>query len=419
MENSTPVIVIAPGMLGATVARSLGRLGIPMYGVFSDPRSPSRRSRYWNETYIWDLLAHHPERSLAFLSSLADDIGGTPILIPLDDDSCLFVARHAQKLQQRFSFPAQPEGLAEQLSSKRGMFDLCRKHGVPTARTVFPLSLADVEAYIATGSFPVMLKAIDTQELQRHAGLRMKAIENAEELRHWYIRLETPVSPNLMIQELIPGDASAVWMFDGYFDGKSRCLFGMTGQKLRQYPAYTGATSLGICVQNRDVAEITKRFMADLGYQGILDLGYKFDHRTGEYKLLDVNPRIGATFRLFVDSAGMDVARALYLDLTGQEVRTGRALEGRKWLSEVFDLASSWRYRRDGALRVGQWLASFRGVNEGMWFASDDPEPFIALMGRGARWGARRVASLPARGWKRGSRRQKYVTAHASSSNEK
>ena len=40
--------------------------------------------------------------------------------------------------------------------------------------------------------------------------------------------------------------------------------------------------------------------MKELGYRGILDIGYRYDARDGRYKVLDVNPRIGATFRLFV-----------------------------------------------------------------------------------------------------------------------
>ena len=107
-----------------------------------------------------------------------------------------------------------------------------------------------------------------------------------------------------MIQEYILGGPEMVWMSNGYFDGSSSCLFGMTGKKLRQYPAFTGATSLGICVHNEMVAWQTRRLMSAIGYRGFLDIGYKFDARTGEHKHLDANPRIGATFRLFVDSEG-------------------------------------------------------------------------------------------------------------------
>lgn len=398
MKTTTPAVVIAPGILGTTIARSLGRLGVPMIGVFSNARSPSRRSRYWTKTYVWDVQASSAELSFAFLSSLARDAPDKPVLLSTDDDTCLFIARHARILREWYRFPDQPEGLPEHLSSKRGMYQLCEQHGIPTAATVFPDSLADVEAYITSGAFPVMLKAIDTQALQRRAGLRMMVVEDGDSLRHWYTELETPESPNLMIQELIPGDSSAVWMFNGYFDADSRCLFGMTGQKLRQYPAYTGATSLGVCMPNSRVSDLTMRFMADLEYRGILDIGYKYDIRTGEYKLLDVNPRIGATFRLFVDSAGMDVARAMYCDLTGQAVVTGQHIAGRKWMSEAFDVASSWRYYRDGKISFRRWLTSFRGVKEGMWFASDDPAPLISLLGYGIRHFSRRRFSGTAQG---------------------
>ena len=40
-----------------------------------------------------------------------------------------------------------------------------------------------------------------------------------------------------------------------------------------------------------------------------------------------MNPRIGCTFRLFAATNGMDVARALYLDLTGQPVPAAQAAE--------------------------------------------------------------------------------------------
>src|SRR5216683_4807846 len=116
------------------------------------------------------------------------------------------------------------------------------------------------------------------------------------------------------------------WIFNGYFNRKSECLIGFTGKKIRQCPVHTGSTSLGICLANEEVENTTKRFMKSIGYRGILDIGYRYDARDGTFKVLDVNPRIGATFRLFVDANGMDVVRALYLDLTEQPVPSGTTL---------------------------------------------------------------------------------------------
>ena len=159
--------------------------------------------------------------------------------------------------------------------------------------------------------------------------------------------METTLEPNLMIQEYIAGDAEKVWMFDGYFDDESNCLFGITARKLRQYPAYTGMTSLGVCENNEVLTKLITEFMKSIGYRGVLDIGYKYDTIRGKYFLLDPNPRVGVTFRLFVDSNGMDVVRALYRNMTGQPVCSGDILDGRKWLSEPFDIVSSIRYWRD------------------------------------------------------------------------
>jgi predicted ATP-grasp superfamily ATP-dependent carboligase len=120
--------------------------------------------------------------------------------------------------------------------------------------------------------------------------------------------------------------------------------------------------------------------MRSIGYQGILDIGYRFDERDGEYKLLDVNPRVGSTFRLFATRDGLDVVRCLYSDLAGEPVVRSAPDEGRTWMVEDLDLLSSLRYHREGSLPVRQWLSSVRGVDEVAWFARDDLSPPIALL---------------------------------------
>jgi len=258
------------------------------------------------------------------------------------------------------------------------MYYLCKQFGIPAAETSFPQNREDVIEFSKNASFPVMLKGIDTLALRRRTGVKMVVVEDVETLLKRYEEMETPEAPNLMLQEYLPG-THRVWMFDGYFNEESECLFGLTANMMRQYPAYTGVTSLGVCYFNDTVVRQTRKFMAAIGYRGPLDIGYKYDERVGQYKTIDVNPRIGMTFRLLVDSAGMDVARALYLDLTGQPVSAGEPREGRKWVVENFDLVSSPRYCRDAKLGIRGWMRSYRGVEEASWFARDDLKPFFSM----------------------------------------
>jgi predicted ATP-grasp superfamily ATP-dependent carboligase len=120
--------------------------------------------------------------------------------------------------------------------------------------------------------------------------------------------------------------------------------------------------------------------MKAIGYRGILDIGYRYDARDRLYKVLDVNPRIGATFRLFVGVNGIDVARALYMDLTGQPVPASPAREGRKWMVEDLDAVSAYRYHREGSLSAREWFASLSGVEEAAYFSWRDPLPFFFML---------------------------------------
>lgn len=390
IDTSTPVLVLAPAVrlgVGHGIARSLGRLGIPVFGVHGDLRAAAARSRYWRRNFEWDFAGSPPGRTLEALLAFGRQIGGRPLLVPADDSTCLLVDDHAAALRERFHFPEQPEGLVRRLSSKRSMFELCVEMGIPTPKTLFPRSRADVLEVAGSLRYPAMLKGIDTFALYLRTGVRMVVARSRDHLLEQYDRLEDPKTPNLMIQEHIPGNSDSVWMFDGYFDAASRCRFGITGRKLRQYPADKGVTSLGMCVDNPAVFARTVDLMRSLGYRGILDIGYKRDPATGEYLLLDVNPRIGVSFRLFVDRGGMDVARALYLDLTGQEVPAGAAPEGRRWIVENFDAVTAFQYLRSGRLGWREYLRSLAGVEEASWYARDDLRPALAMVRASLGWG--------------------------------
>jgi D-aspartate ligase len=291
----------------------------------------------------------------------------------------LFVARNASRLQEAFLFPDNPVQLVWSLYNKKEMYFLAKRLSIPTAETVFPESKEDVLEFCEKAEFPVMLKASDNVCVSRRTGRKMMIARSKEELIGHYDSMEDSSNPTLMIQEYIPGSDASVWMFNGYFDENSDCLFGITGRKLHQTPVYMGMTALGICLPNPAIASATTTLVKAIGYKGILDIGYRYDKRHQVFKLLDANPRLGATFRLFVGTDGMDVTRAEYLHFTGQPVPPSEICVGRKWIVEDADLISCLQYCRHGVLTVRNWLASYAGVNECAWFAADDIKPFLRM----------------------------------------
>ncbi|TLY33467.1 MAG: GNAT family N-acetyltransferase [Ignavibacteria bacterium] len=382
-DTTVPVVVLKLyHHLSLGVVRSLGRLGIEVLGIDQNPRAPGLHSQYCRGRYVWDIDGARPDKTIEFLLRIGKSIGKRSVLINTADEGALLLAEHAEALREWFILPYVLPELVRSLTSKKEMYYLARKQGIDTAEAVFPQSRDDVEKFLQNAQFPVMLKGIDGERLDRRIGRKMVIARSAKDLLERYEQMEDPKSPNLMLQEYIPGGDDCVWMFNGYFNENSDCLFAMTGKKIRQAPVYTGYTSLGICLANETVEQTTITFMKKIGYRGILDIGYRFDARDGKYKVLDINPRIGATFRLFVATNGMDVARAAYLDLTGQPVPRSEPNEGRKWFVEERDIVSSVRYYRDKKLTLRQWIASFEGVQESAWFALDDLLPFFIMCGQ-------------------------------------
>jgi D-aspartate ligase len=375
MENSASVVVLRSAHHGGLgIVRSLGRLRVPVYTVDPDLCTPAFGSRYCRGRFVMDIENGRCDESLARLLQIGKKLGNRPILIPTTDRTAIWVADHAGALQEAFRFPCQNPNLVRLLCDKSRMQGLASQCGVPIARSIVPRSRQDVLNFLESAAFPVMVKATDDERLRRRAGGTKFLIHNRRELLDLYARAGDSQNPNFLVQEFIPGED---WMFNGYFDRNSQCVFGAAGSKIRRFPVSTGVTSLGVCRRNETVEKITAEFMRAIGYQGILDIGYRYDLRDGQYKVLDVNPRIGCTFRLFVATSGMDVARALYLDLTGQPVIPAPVKDGRKWIVEDFDAFSSLACGREGKLTLKDWAKSLIGIEETACFALDDPLPLL------------------------------------------
>lgn len=408
-DPSVPVLVLDAGYGGLGVARSLGRWGVPVYATCSTPGSPVLASRYWKETFAWDFASAPGPDSVRFLLEVGRRIGRRAILMPTTDVTVMFVAEQGPDLEDRFIFTRQSAALVRRLVDKRELYALAARMGMPTARTVFPASRRDVEEFLEQVGFPIVAKGTNPRLPGGTAKTLLRAREDALACYERAAGAAPSAGdpPNLTLQEFIPGGDDAVWMFDGYFDRAGRCLAAFTGRKLRQYPAYVGVTSLGVCMPNQQIEEMSRAFLGGIQYQGPVDIDYRFDARERSYKILDVNPRIGATSRLFVDSGGLDVARTCYLDLTGQPVVAGLPCEGRKWLLEE-DLLASLRYRRDGRLSLYAWVRSLVGVRETAWFARDDLGPLLARV----RWA---VGSVRRHATAAGPRASKNSWARSSS----
>jgi predicted ATP-grasp superfamily ATP-dependent carboligase len=270
---------------------------------------------------------------------------------------------------------------------------LAKEHDIPTPNTAYPAFRADIEEFLETSSFPIVMKPADPYS--RDPRSKKMIINSRQELMDAVDRKAGHASLNVVLQEYIPGDADSVWMCNGYFAQNREHTVTFTGKKLRQTSSM-GLATLAICLPNETVATQTRRLMEGVGFRGCVGIGFRYDSRDGLYKLLDVNARVSGVFRLFAGTNEMDVVRACYLDLTGQHVPDMALQPGRKWMLED-DVVAAVRAIRSGRLSVAEWIRSIRDVQELQWFVKDDPVPVLMWLLERARGVRRRVRGV----WRR------------------
>ena len=381
-----PVLVLNVGGLalhhgGVGVIRSLGRIGVPVFSIVADRFTPASVCRYLRGAVLWDTRCLDAQRFVEGMVWVGQRLNRPTILIPTGDLAASLVAEHAPALARWFRFPQQPATLPRTLANKRELYLLCNKIGVPCPPMVFPTCLEDVHDFVARASLPVVVKAAAPWSVAK--GGRTTWIARAlEDLFAAYQDSAKNGGPNLILQEYIDPEHGEDWFYHGYRNAQTACLVGFTGRKLRSYPAFAGPTTLGKAIPNELLRQRAESLLQAVSYSGICDLDFRLDKRSGEYKLLDFNPRIGAQFRLFEDEAGTDVARALYLDLTGKPVPQRGGAEGRTFIAEFHDVAASLSYFRRGKLTLCDWWQTLQGRKELAWFSGDDPLPFLVTSAR-------------------------------------
>lgn len=380
VPDLVPAVVLpSPHHVGLGITRSLGRLGVPVFNVDSSRWAPAFFSKYCRGRSVWDFETASSEASLEFLTQLAERIGKPSVLIPTTDTTAVFMADHEEALRNKYVFARQDSLLVRALCNKSDMHNLARKTGVCVPDSTVPKTRSDLWSCFKTSVYPLILKSIDTRYRKRKSKTKV-LLRNRQEAYALYDRIQDEVIGNVMVQDWIPVGPATDWMFNGYFDQRSRRIAAFTGKKARQFPPDLGVTSLGICEANQAVEEIATRFLGTLRYRGAVDMDFRYDYRDRKYKLLDVNPRVGGSFRLFVSEDNLDIVRVLYLDQTGRPVAAPRLPEGRTWAVEDYDFVAAFHYVSQRRVSARKWLASFRDVQEFGFLSADDPIPAILML---------------------------------------
>jgi len=395
LDRSVPALLVKVGHYpqhhgGVGVVRTLGRCGVPVHAVVEHRLTPAAVSRYTAGRFVRPSTGlEDPETLVAALLAIGAAIGRRSVAVATDDEAALLLAEHADRLAGCFLLPPLPPGLPRRLADKDGLHRLCLEHGVPTPRSRAPV---DQDGLLAAGrdwGYPLVLKNREAWTRLRAPVVGSTTVVHDE--RELLAACPPGSAPGVLVQEYLPAEQAEDWFTHLYCpaDGSAPLVF--TGLKLRSWPPGAGVTTRALALDNPGLAEQAAGFCRRLGYRGTADLDWRLDRRDGRYKLVDFNPRTGAQFRLFETPGGVDVVRALHLDLTGRPVPSGVGQRARGYAVGQLDLpaAAVWAWHQR---RLPPALRPRRGT-ERAWLCRDDPAPQAVESAWFAGTAARRLLS--------------------------
>jgi D-aspartate ligase len=366
-------VVVGGDYQGLEIVRSLGRHGIPVC-VVDDEHSIARFSRYCS-SFVHRGNLREEASTVETLLKLAKerDLQGW-VLYPTREEHVAAFSRYRPELSKVFRVPTSPWETIQWAWDKRNTYKLAEELSIPSPVTRY-ITHIDQLGELDGLTPPFAIKPAIKEHFVYATKAKAWCANDHAELKSLYQKAAELVGPGeMMIQELIPGGGSQQFSYCAFFrDGHA--VGRMVARRRRQHPLQFGRAST--YVETVDVPileEFSERFLRAINYYGLVELEYKLDPRTSQYKLLDVNARTWGYHSLGY-GAGVDFSYMLYCDQMGLPVSPCKSPAGIGWVRMTTDVPAAFMAYLGGDLDLKSYFRSLKNCKVEAVFSSKDPLP--------------------------------------------
>jgi predicted ATP-grasp superfamily ATP-dependent carboligase len=366
---------------GLGVARSLGEKGVRVIGLTAHRRIYGNFTRYAKTVSCPDSRSQ-PEELLAFLLKFGRELGSRAVLFPTRDDDLVFLDRYRSQLEPYFSLVMPDSEVLEACLNKWQTYEWAVKTGVAAPRAWTFEDAKGLERIIGEVTYPCVLKAVAAHHWRKGGNWELVgarkaiAIASPAELRAEYNAIAKADS-RALIQEMVGGPDDRLLIAACYMSKKARWVAGFNTQKVLQIPEGFGTGCIVQSVARPEIFEPTARLLEAMNYSGVAEVEYKFDDATGEYKLIEINPRPWDQHRLG-NAAGVDLMYLAYCEHAGLPMpAVSASVPGHKWIAEDTFVTAAVRSPWQRAPKFSTLLRLGRGKRIYAIWSWKDPLPSL------------------------------------------
>jgi D-aspartate ligase len=382
VSDRPPVLIMNLFYTGIGIARNLAGTAVRVIGLSAHRKgSPGNYTRLC-EVRFSPNSQEEPESLVEFLLQAAGELRGA-VIFPTRDLDVLFLDRYRAVLTPHYRLAIPSRSALGQALDKHTFASLARQSGLSVPKTMVVRTREDLDEVSKEVGFPCVIKPISSHQWregtnwQKVGGRKAFLSDSREVLGREYDQVSAAYH-EVLAQEWIPGKTDAIVVLGGYVGAKSELLAYFTARKIVQSPdEYFGTGCLIRSEEIPALLEPTRRLFKALEYSGMAEVEYKFDARTGEYKLIELNARHWDQHELSRTS-GVNLTWVAYADLIGQPTHVSMiANRPTIWIAEdpLIEHVLRGLYQRN--LKLGDLLKQLRGPRIYGTFSWRDPWPFV------------------------------------------
>lgn len=354
--------------IALAATRALGRRGVPVAVLASDPWAITFHSRYCSQRILTP-PDHHRADYQRFLVGLVERQRFAGVLF-CDDLAAQLAGEIRAELAPHLPLLLPRQDWVDLTLDKRRMLRHASAAGVAMPATAFPDSADQVEAAVRGFRTPLLVKGV-RGDSSRHlrvcrSGTTREVVDAFEEIAA--LERAQGLEERPLVQEYVAGDVySAIVLAD---QGVVVACFVM--KKLRTWPSWGGVCVEGESVHDEAALAAVRAYFAQVPWHGVAEVEFIRDARDGAYRFVELNPDFNWGLD-FAVQAGVDFPWLACRMMAGERLRPADAPSYRSGRRFVWFLPEGARYLRRSPAELPAFLLKLLDPSVGTDLALDDP----------------------------------------------
>jgi len=211
-------------------------------------------------------------------------------ILPTDDVSSEILLPDKDRFEKYTRLPVVPYDIFMKARDKSQTIKIAMQNDVPCPTTYFP-DEENIEDIAARAAYPILVKP------NISSGARgISLVTNRTELCNTYDEIKKTYG-ECHIQEYIP-KGGLQYKADLFLDTNQELKAGIVYSKLRYFPVNGGSSVVNRTVLKPEILANAHRILKAMGWYGFADFDFVTDPRDGIAKIIEINPRVPACFRI-------------------------------------------------------------------------------------------------------------------------